>query len=99
MISVKAKLPNNSLDTGLQKAATTARQLSDILDRSFNKDLGTLNVAKFNQELVRSNLNLQTIQSDFAKVGVQGSLAYNTIASNILKNKHNISQLSMILPF
>ena len=97
MISVKAKLPNNSLDTELQKAATTARQLSDILDRSFNKDLGTLNVAKFNQELVRSNLNLQTIQSDFAKVGVQGSLAYNTIASNILKANVQIKESNKLL--
>ena len=97
MISVKAKLPNNSLDTELQKAATTARQLSDILDRSFNKDLGTLNVAKFNQELVRSNLNLQTIQSDFSKVGVQGSLAYNTIASNILKTNVQIKESNKLL--
>lgn len=97
MISVKAKLPNNSLNTELQKAATTARQLSDILDRSFNKDLGTLNVAKFNQELVRSNLNLQTIQSDFAKVGVQGSLAYNTIASNILKTNVQIKESNKLL--
>ena len=56
-ISVQAKLPGQEMNTELQKAATTARQLSTILDKSFNRDLGTVNVTKFNQELLKTHLD------------------------------------------
>lgn len=97
MISVKAKMPDNSLNTELQRAAVTARQLSEILDRSFNQDLGTINVAKFNQELSRSQLTLKDIYNDFSKIGTQGSYAYNKIASDVLKANVQIKESNKLI--
>ena len=56
-IITKSQLPGNKMNTGMQEAAVTARQLSVILDQCFNKDLGTLNINKFNQALLNSKIN------------------------------------------
>ena len=82
-ISVKAKLPGEEMNQELQKAASTARQLSTILDKSFNRDLGTVNVAKFNQELSKSHLDMATIKKDLEGVA-NGSTAFNILGSSVL---------------
>ena len=82
-ISVQAKLPGQEMNQELQKAASTARQLSTILDKSFNRDLGTVNVAKFNQELSKSHLDMATIKKDLEGVA-NGSTAFNILGSSVL---------------
>jgi hypothetical protein len=82
-ISVQAKIPGQEMNKKLQKAASTARQLSTILDKSFNKDLGTINVAKFNQELLKTHLDMITIKKDLEGVS-NGSTAFNILGSSVL---------------
>ena len=50
-ISYKAQEHEQEINTELQNAAKTASILETILSKTFNTELGTLNVAKFNQEL------------------------------------------------
>ena len=95
-ISVQAKLPGQEMNTELQKAATTARQLSTILDRSFNRDLGTVNVAKFNQELLKTHLDMTTIKKDLENVA-QGSTAFNILSSSILGTTAQIKTANQTL--
>lgn len=95
-ISVQAKLPGKEMDTGLQKAATTARQLSTILDKSFNKDLGTINITKFNQELLKTHLDMSTIKKDLENVA-QGSSAFNILSSSILGTTAQIKTANQTL--
>ena len=82
-ISVSARVPGQEMNQELQKAATTARQLSAVLDKSFNKDLGTINVTKFNQELLKTHLDMATIKKDLEGVA-DGSTAFNIISSSVL---------------
>ena len=82
-ISVQAKMPGQEINQELQKAASTARQLSTILDKSFNRDLGTVNVSKFNQELLKTHLDMNSIKKDLEGVA-QGSTAFNILSSSVL---------------
>ena len=96
-IAYEASKPGNKLNTELQQAAKTATTLDGILEKTFNTDLGTLNVTKFNQELSKSGLNLRTIQSDFSKVGTQGADAYNRLAQAILGTNQQLKQSNKLL--
>ena len=90
-IQVKVQSSGTKMKQGYQESAETAKQLSKILDQSYNKDLGTINVNRFNEALQKSNLNLQQVQSSLAKVP-EGARAYNLLASQILKTNIQLKQ-------
>lgn len=96
-IASLAQEPANKLNTGLQQAAKTASTLDEILSRTFNTELGTLNVTKFNQELKNSGLTLKTIQADFNRIGTQGTDAYNRLAQAVLGTNQQLKQSSKLL--
>ena len=93
----EAKKPGQELNTGLQKAATTARTLDNILEKTFNSDLGSLNVTKFNQELSKTGLSLKSIKNDFSNAGSQGSMAYNRLTQSILGTNIQLKQSNKLL--
>ena len=95
-ISVKAKLPSEKMNSELQKAAGTARQLSEILDKSFNKNLGAVNVTKFNQELTKTHLDMATIKKDLENVE-HGSTAFNILSSSVLGTTMQIKTANQAL--
>ena len=65
------------------EAVQAARQLHDILNRSFDNDLGVTNIAKFRAELEKSGLNLQTVYRDLSKIGPEGQQAFRDMAASI----------------
>ena len=96
-IIVHAKLPGNEMNQSFQQAAKTARELQTILSKTYNKDLGALNVNKFNQELKNSKINLQDVKLNFSQIGAYGTQAYNSIATAVLKTNIQIKQGSKLL--
>ena len=70
---------------------------NSFLDLSFNKDLGTLNVTRFNQELKKSNLTTTQIKADLAGAGATGAMAFNNLGSSILKTNIQLKQTSQLL--
>ena len=92
-----AAQPGNQLDDGLQKAAQTASVINDILSKTFNSNLGTLNVSKFNQELQKSGLTLREVQARLENVGVGGSEAYNRLTQAVLRTNLQIKQSNKML--
>lgn len=96
-IANKAQEPGNKANESLQKAGQTAAALDKILEKTFNTELGTLNVTKFNQELNKSGLSLKTVQSDLAGVGNQGATAYNKLAQAVLGTNIQLKQTSHLL--
>ena len=79
----------------IRQTITTVRQ---SLSTAFNKDLGTVNVTKFNTELSKSGLNVKQLYSTFAAAGSQGKAAFRSLTSELmstemhLKKTHNILQ-------
>lgn len=96
-ISYKAQEPGQELNTGLQNAAKTASTLETILSKTFNTELGTLNVAKFNQELKKSNLTTQEIKTSLAGAGATGTTAYNLMTNAILGTNLQLKTTNKLL--
>jgi TP901 family phage tail tape measure protein len=99
IVSAKANAatPGQQLNVGLQAAAKTASSLQEILQKSYNVDLGTLNVNKFNQELIKSELDIKQIKSSLEQAGVNGATAFNAIGSSILNTNIQIKESSKLL--
>ena len=87
----------NTLTKELEEAGTLARKLGDIIDTSFNKDLGTMNVAKFNKQLKETGIDLSTVQSKLTSVGSSGINAWNRLSGAILSTNVQIKQSSKLL--
>ena len=96
-IANKAADPANKMNAGLQQAAKTATTLDGILTKTFNTELGSLNVTKFNQELAKSGLTLKDVKTDLSQVGNQGVTAYNRLTQAILGTNQQIKQSSKLL--
>ena len=83
-------------DNNLAKAQNDARILSDILTKSFNKDLGTVNIQKFNAALKASNLDLNRVYANMSAIGGQGVASFRNMTTQImtsnlqLKKTHNL---------
>ena len=93
---------NNAKATGkltsdLREASNVARQLSSILSSSFNKDLGTLNIEKFNAGLKQSNLTLDQIRAKLSAQGSAGAAAFNRLTGSILSTNVQLQQSNKFL--
>ena len=80
------------LTTDLREASNVARQLSSILSSSFNKDLGTLNIEKFNAGLKQSSLTLDQIKAKLSAQGNAGAAAFNRLTGSILSTNVQLQQ-------
>ena len=96
-ISDSADNAGKGLSNELKKAGQTAKTLGDILNKTFNSDLGTLNVTKFNQEMEKSGLTIKQVKSDLVGIGNQGATAYNKLAQAIMSTNVQLKQSSKLL--
>ena len=80
----------------LEKATVTARQLSNILDQCYNKELGTVNVTKFNSMLNQAHLNLQQIKTDLNGVS-GGADVYNRLSRSVLSSNLQLKEGNKLL--
>ena len=82
-ITIQAANPGEKANDSLQKASQTAERLLTIISKSFNQDLGSMNVTKFNTELTKGNLTLANVKRNLE--GVKGgATAFNLLSSSIL---------------
>ena len=77
-------------DKKLIEIKKTASDVEAALNRSFNSNLGTLNISKFNQELKK--LDIKKISSDFSQLGPVGQNAFRNITSQILTTNLQLKQ-------
>ena len=72
-----------------------AKQLENILNKSFNSSLGTFNFKQLNTEL--NKLNLSKIQKDFSSIGVTGANAFRQIQASIITQNTALKQSNEFL--
>lgn len=78
----------------LKQIKQEVSQLESVLKKSFNADLGTININKFNQELRK--IDLKTIRNDFQSLSAIGKNAFRDFATSALttnlelKKTHNL---------
>lgn len=89
--------PKQTLSKDLEQAAEAAKNLQDILDKSYNKDLGTINIAKFNSLLHESNTSVNQLQTELTRGGSAGAAAFARLTSSILNTNVQLKQSSKLL--
>lgn len=89
--------PGNEMTNKLKEAGAMARQVGDILDLSFNKDLGTVNITKFNQLLKQSNITIHDMATKFAEAGNVGTTAFNKLGTMIMNTQLQIKKSNKLL--
>ena len=96
-ISLLSKASGNSLNEGLKEAGKTAEKVSSILEKSFSKSTGTLDIAKFSNELSKAGLSVSQLKDSLEKGGASGSMAFNQISNEILGMNIKLKQSSAFL--
>ena len=92
-----AKQPGQEMNKNLQSASQTAQKLRDILNNSFNKDLGTVNIKKFNQELTKSKLTANDVKKAFSEAGANGVMSFNKLSSIIVGTNVKLKESNKLL--
>ncbi len=96
-IIIKSKMPGQEANAGLQEAAKNASQVANIIEKSFNKELGSFNMTRFNKELSKSGLTLDVLRNSFSKAGKIGEASFNKLGSQILNTNIQLKQSNKLL--
>lgn len=86
------KLNTGGTTKDLLAAKRAAGELEDALNKAFNKELGTLNVAKFNQALKTSDKTVDQLYADLSKIGTKGQQAFRNVATEALTTNRQLKQ-------
>ena len=95
LMSLNKGMDLSTANSQLAQIKQTASQVQEALSRSFNSDLGTLNISKFNSEL--KNLDINRIYNDFNSAGTAGQSAFRNITSQILTTNMQLKQTHNLL--
>ena len=79
----------------LLEVKRSVNEVQKALKKSFNTDLGTTNVVKFNQELKK--MNISNIAAGFNKVGAVGQNAFRDVTSHILTTNLQLKETHKFL--
>lgn len=93
--SLKKGLGLEEARVELNQIRTSIGQLQGALNKSYNADLGTLNVSKFNKAL--KDLPLQEIYTNMSKFGAEGKNAFRNIMTEALTTNTKLKQTSGII--
>lgn len=96
-ITRETNLSANKMNAEYKQAADTAQHLLDILDKSYNKTLGAVNVSKFSQELKKANLSAETIRNSLKGAGFEGARAFNQLGSQVLGTNLKLRETNKLL--
>ena len=95
LMSLNKGMDLTTANAQLKQIKQTASQVQEALSRSFNSDLGTLNISKFNSEL--KNLDINRVYNDFASAGAAGQSAFRNITSQVLTTNMQLKQTHSLL--
>ena len=74
-------------DAKLKQIRQTVTTVKQSLSNAFNKDLGTVNVTKFNNELGKAGMNVKQLYQTFAMAGIQGKAAFRSLTAEVLSTE------------
>lgn len=89
--------PYSKIKQGLRDAQDAARDLDNILQDSFNQDLGVMNITKFQQGIERSYGSLNTLQAKLSGAGDVGTIAFRKICTEIITTNSYIKKTDALI--
>ena len=102
LLAVDASVQTQAIGKGgmtasLKEALTTARSLRDVLDSSWNSNLGQLDLGKFKNSIDSSYGSVENLKKSLEGAGIKGSTAYNQLSRDILNTNIQLKTSSKLL--
>ena len=97
LMSLNKGMDLATANTQLKEIRQTASTVQQALSNSFNKDLGTTNITKFNNELAKSGLSLTQIASTFNAAGAKGQSAFRNITTELLTTEVQLKKTHSLI--
>ena len=88
---------SSGLSDELKKAATAAKELETILDKSWNNKIGQLDLSKFNSQVKATWGGVSNLKRELESSGTIGANAYNTVARSVLNTNIQLRESSKLL--
>lgn len=97
LMDINKGLNLSEANTQLKEIRETVTTVRQALTNSFNKDLGTVNITKFNSELSKTGLNLQQVYTTLAKAGTKGQNAFRNLTTELLTTQMQLKKTHSVL--
>ena len=81
----------------LEKIKAAVKDVETAFDKSFNKDLGTLNVAKFNQAIKQTESGITGIYKSLTSAGSAGQNAFRNMTTQVLTTNLQLKESHSLL--
>ena len=98
-IQLQAKTidPSSSLSKSFQISVDAVKKLQAILNKSWNNELGKLNLGTFNQSVNETFGSLEKMKQSLISSGDVGKQAYNNLTSQILTTNDQLKTSNKLL--
>ena len=92
LMDINKNMNIQQANSQLKELKSMASSVQLALGTAFNKELGTVNVTKFNAELSKTGYSLQTISTAFNSAGEKGRTAFRNLATEALTTQRQVKQ-------
>ena len=93
----RAAKKNGGMTQELKNAKSAAMELQNILNKSWNSNLGTYNMTTFSQGLQASGKSLAQYKQQLSGVGAAGVTAWNQFGSSVMKANVQVKEGNKLL--
>lgn len=88
------KTKTKDFNSGMSNVLETTKNVTKAIEDSFNKDLGTVNLNKFNQSLKQTGTSLNQVQKTLTSCGSTGVSAWSDLNSKLLSSNVTLKETS-----
>ena len=93
----RAAKKNGGMTQELKNAKSAAMELQNILNKSWNSNLGTYNMTTFSQGLQASGKSLAQYKQQLSGAGAAGVTAWNQFGSSVMKANVQVKEGNKLL--
>ena len=86
-----------NINTDFQAVLNTVNSVEAALKNSFNADLGSINVSKFQQELQSCGMSINTVRQHLNSAGAEGQAAFRNLTTQIMTANMQVKQTNSFL--
>ena len=81
----------------LQQMQNEVKEFQSIFNKSFNQNLGAINLVDFNNSLRSSQIDLQKVADAYSNMGAKGKQGFRELTAEILSTNRNLEKTTTFL--
>ena len=91
------QLNTDQAENELKQLKKTAQQVGQILTKSFNTKLNTVDIKRFKDQMGKAGLSWEKVYKDFVNLGPSGQKAFNSLTNKVLSTNAQLKQTKGVL--